>query len=362
MEVLPDGINVLSKNPEANHFRANCPTVNVRNLVLLALLTLILPACLSNPDCETLYQYDDSSPPVVDQTLLTEDDFLTEYRLLLHSVNSQKVPVLLSIPRKKGGPFPVVVLLHGYGGDKDDLMEAAEPLAQRGYAAVAIDAQYHGERKVEGKNMYSADTEMTIRAFAQTVIDVRRLIDHLETRDDVDASRIGLVGGSMGALLGTLASGVDSRIDAVVLIVGGGNMSLLISESQLSRVIEIRSELANSGRSIESEARALECIDPINFIDRISPRPVLMINGKNDDVVPVSSNRALHSRAKEPKKIIWYDTGHDVPVESAARDAFFWFEKHLRKRFYLQNWFYLLVVIGLALLAIFSVKRVNRAD
>jgi cephalosporin-C deacetylase-like acetyl esterase len=337
----------------------------VRNLILLVILTVILPACLSISDCEPLYQYDDSSPPVVDQTMLAEDDFLIEYRLLLHSVNSQKVPALLSIPKKEGGPFPVVILLHGYGGDKDDLMEAAEPLAQRGYAAVAIDAQYHGERKVEGKNMYSADTEMTTQAFVQTVIDVRRLIDHLETRDDVDASRIGLVGGSMGALLGTIASGVDARIDAVVLIVGGGNMTLMISESQLTRVIEIRSELAQAGRRIEDEAKDLECIDPINFIDQISPRPVLMINGRNDDIVPASSNRALHSKARGPKKIIWYDTGHDVPVESAATNAFFWFEKHLKKRFYLQNWFYLVILIGLALMVVFLARRVfspNRVD
>jgi dienelactone hydrolase len=334
----------------------------VRYLILLVILTTILTACLCISDCESLFQYDDSSPPVVDQTMFAEDDFLIEYRLLLHSVNSQKVPALLSIPKKEGGPFPVVILLHGYGGDKDDLMEAAEPLAQRGYAAVAIDAQYHGERKVEGKNMYSSDTEMTIQAFAQTIIDVRRLIDHLETRDDVDASRIGLVGGSMGALLGTIASGVDSRIDVAVLIVGGGNMSLMISESQLSRVIEIRSELAHAGRSIEDEARDLECIDPINYIDLISPRPVLMINGRNDDIVPVSSNRALHSRAREPKKIIWYDTGHDVPEESAATNAFFWFEKHLKKRFYLQNWFYLLIVLGTTLTAIFLVRRYSRPN
>jgi fermentation-respiration switch protein FrsA (DUF1100 family) len=153
---------------------------------------------------------------------------------------------------------------------------------------------------------------------------------------------------------------VDYRIDVPVLIVGGGNMSLLIAQSQLSRVIEIRSELAQAGRSIEDEARDLECIDPITFIDRISPRPVLMINGRDDDIVPVSSNRALHSRANEPKKIIWYDTGHDVPVDSAAQDAFFWFEKHLKKRFYLQNWFYLLIVVWIVLMAVFLAKRYSR--
>lgn len=317
----------------------------VKLVYTVLLLQVLMASSLSQPDCTSLYEYADAGPPVVEETLLAEDEQLVEYRLVIHSVNDELVPALLSVPKKGGGPFPVIILLHGYGGDKDDLIEAAEPLAQRGYAAAAIDAQYHGERKEEGRNMYSADTEVTIEAFAQTVMDVRRLIDHLETREDVDATRIGLVGASMGALLGTIASGVEPRIDVPVLIVGGGNMTLLIGESQLSRVVEIRAELDEAGRSIQEEAEALLCIDPLTFVGMISPRPLLMINGRNDEIVPVSTNEALYSAARDPKKIIWFDTGHDVPTEKSAMRAFFWFEKHLKRRFYLQNWFYLLVIL-----------------
>ncbi len=327
-------------------------------LRLLVALLLIAPTCgAEGADYLSLYDYDNSKPPVVEQSFYSEDGDMTVYKLMVHSTNQELVPTLLSIPKKKGGPFPVIILLHGYGGDKEGAMEVAGPLAQHGYAAAAIDAQYHGERQREGKNMYSADTNETINAFVQTIVDVRRLIDHLETRTDLDGSRIGLAGGSMGGLLGAIAVGVEKRIDVPVLIVAGGNMQILVGQSQLDQVQRIRAELERTGRTVGQAAMELECIDPINFVDRISPRPLLMINGLKDDIVPTASNRALYAKAKEPKKIIWYNTGHDVPMDKAARNALFWFEKHLKHIFYLQTWFYLLIILAIAFPVLLYVYR-----
>ena len=51
-------------------------------------------------------------------------------------------------------------------------------------------------------------------------------------------------------------------------------------------------------------------IDPVNFAGHISPRPVLMVNGTEDMIIPKACAEALHQAAGEPKKIIWYDGGH----------------------------------------------------
>jgi cephalosporin-C deacetylase-like acetyl esterase len=210
--------------------------------------------------------------------------------------------------------------------------------------------------------MYSADTNETINAFVQTVVDVRRLIDHLETRTDLDGHRIGLAGGSMGGLLGAIAAGVETRIDVPVLIVGGGNMQILVGQSQLGQVKKIRDELEKTGRTVGQVAMELECIDPINFVDRISPRPLLMINGLKDDIVPTASNRALYAKAREPKKIIWHNTGHDVPTDKAARNALFWFDKHLKHKFYLQTWFHLLIIVAVAVpILLYVYRRTSKA-
>ena len=83
-----------------------------------------------------------------------------------------------------------------------------------------------------------------------------------------------------------------------------------------------------------------------------------MINGRHDDIVPVASNQALYEAAGSPKKIVWYDTGHDVPTDDVVRNAYFWLEKHLKKRAYLQTWFQLLVVLLVAgLVAAYILRR-----
>ena len=109
----------------------------------------------------------------------------------------------------------------------------------------------------------------------------------------------------------------------------------LVGQGQLPQVRKIREKLERTGRTVGQVAMELERIDPVNFGDRISPRPLLRINGLKDDIVPAASTRALYAKAREPKKIIWYNTGRDVPTDKAARNALFWFDKHLKHKFYL---------------------------
>src|SRR5205085_11830097 len=102
-------------------------------------------------------------------------------------------------------------------------------LADKGFLAVAIDARYHGARTKAGKG--STEYQQAIlRAwrepgrehpfFFDTVWDVMRLIDYLQTRDDVDARRIGLTGISKGGIETYLAAAADVRIAAAVPCIG----------------------------------------------------------------------------------------------------------------------------------------------
>lgn len=286
---------------------------------------------MDDQDLLGYYEYDSSLPLNVIEELVRDDTYYKVLKVYFDSVNGERVPGLLSFP-EANEKVPCVVFLHGYGGRKEDILEAAEMIAREGYAIMAIDAEYHGERKEEGKELYSPDITDSVRGIVQTVVDLRRAVDYLETRPEIDKEKIGYVGGSMGGILGAIFIGVEPRIKAAALIVAGGNMSLMIRESQHYTMPAIRWFLQREGMDYEELQRLLDPIDPINFISNFSPRPVVFHLGKLDTIVPAEAGRQLYERAEQPKAVYWYDAGHDVPLDLVLVRVLDFMERNLLGR------------------------------
>ncbi|MBI4591525.1 MAG: alpha/beta fold hydrolase [Candidatus Rokubacteria bacterium] len=108
-----------------------------------------------------------------------------------------------------GGPHPVVVFSHGWGSGKDSPRNraVAEALRAAGCAAFLFDFTGHGES--EGALQESTQT--------QQVDDLGAALDLLETFEEVDRGRMGLVGASSGAAVALLRAAEDARIRALVL-------------------------------------------------------------------------------------------------------------------------------------------------
>lgn len=260
------------------------------------------------------YDYDKSLPLNATEVLVMDEGVCKIYKVYFNSVNGERVPGLLSIPNGVG-KFSCIVFLHGYGGAKEDVLSAARLVASEGYAIMAIDAEFHGERQETGKALYSPDLEESRNGIIQTVIDLRRAVDYLETKEDIDRDRVGYVGGSMGGILGAIFIGVEPRIKAAALLVAGGNMSLMIMESQHSAIPSIREYLAEQGMSYRELQELLDPVDPLNFIAGFSPRPLVLHLGRFDRIVPAEAGRQLYEAAGEPKQVYWYDSGHDIPLD-----------------------------------------------
>lgn len=319
---------------ERNVFRA--ARHRIRTCVCAFLLLLLFAARgASAKDLAERFQYDRSLPlkPAVREVSRNRD--FVQYHVQYDSVNGERVPALLNIPLRGKAPFPCIIAQHGYTSSKKDNLIFALPLAREGYAMFSIDAQYHGERSQPGKDIFSVDLESDLRALTQTVIDLRRAVDYLETRPDIDEDRISYIGLSMGAILGAIFNGVDERPQAPVLVVGGGGWRTIISNSQIGPAITMRKYIADNNIDVEAFAGEMAGVDPLNFIWRIAPRPVLFINGKRDLLVPVESNILLHNMASEPKTIVWFDgiegepTGHIPPINEIMEICIKWWKENL---------------------------------
>ncbi len=109
------------------------------------------------------------------------------------------------------GRHPAVLLAHGFGGSKDDLVERAQTLAARGYVVLAYTARGFGD---SGGRIHLSDPDFEIP-------DAAALIAYLAGRGDVlldgpGDPRVGVAGGSYGGALGLMLAGNNPRIDAVV--------------------------------------------------------------------------------------------------------------------------------------------------
>lgn len=272
------------------------------------------------------YDYDTHFPFQVEVSEGDDKGTGILHEVCFESAHDQDVPALYARP-KGSGPFPGLVFLHGRGGSKKDILDVAPVLCGAGYAGIAIDCQYHGDRNPRKKNIYSEFPHSNRDAMIQTVVDGRRAVDFLQGRPEIDPERIGLVGGSMGGIIGTVLAAVEPRIKASVLLVAGGNWEMLAEKSMHGDAKALRRKKADA----KEFAKVMASVDPINLVDLISPRPVLFQLGSKDEVVPAETGRILVEAAREPKEVDWYDTGHGLPLDRVVPRVIAWLDDKLKK-------------------------------
>ena len=288
-------------------------------LLLISSIYCLFFTCVSKKEISVTNYYNyDHELPLDDSTLFISDSngyklFSTEFS----STRNQRVTGLLSIPEGTY-PLPAIILLHGSGDRKTvDYIEAGHRfLLDAGYAVLRIDIANHGDREVKDYDFSLTDgyRYWTRDIIAQTVFDLRRSVDFLETRNEIDASRISFYGISLGGIIGTIFSGVDPRVKAPVIALAGGNLNLMFGLDAFN----------------EETREFFSIIDPINYVEEIAPRPLLMINAENDEVIAPVTSKLLFKKARDPKNIIWYPSRHrDLPVDKAYADGISWFQKHL---------------------------------
>jgi dienelactone hydrolase len=220
----------------------------------------------------------------------------------------------LLTPSGSNGRHPAVIYAHGAGGDRQELLGEALQMARKGTVTLALDMIYSTDRaKALPEGMEGARANSKLEA--EAVKEVRRAVDFLKSRDDVDGNEIGYVGWSLGARMGAVTSGVEHRIKAFDLIAGGA--------APVSEYVE----LAPTDLQDELET-LLEKTDPIHFVGLATPSELLFQDGREDEVVPEAALEALAQAGSEPKDVRWYDAGH-VPSEKMWADSRGWLSDHL---------------------------------
>jgi eukaryotic-like serine/threonine-protein kinase len=220
----------------------------------------------------------------------------------------ERVRAQLFLPRNAQPPYQVVVLFPG----SNALFERASEATDLGYLSFLIRDGRALMLPVYKGTYERADTVLTYTtsptiAYRDAVLawgkDLRRAVDFLHERPDLDGSRAAYMGVSLGGRMGGVMLAVEPRFRAAVLVVAG-----------LPR-LQIRPEA-----------------DPVNFLPRIRT-PTLMLNGRYDDVFRLEESQRPFFRflgtPAEHKRHMLFDDGHWVPREPFMRETLSWLDRYM---------------------------------
>jgi dienelactone hydrolase len=264
---------------------------------------------------EFIFRYDARAPLEAEGVAEPLGARLVRERLRYNSINQARVPAILTYNRATPAPRPVLIIQHGLHSSMDDprLGDLAAAWASYGFACVTIDAPLHGERAAGSFDVMAllAQPYTGMRFVVQNVVDLRRLVDLIESRPDLAGGRIAYVGFSMSTFLGVQFVALEPRVRAACLALGGAGLFHYLA-----------SQVPAAERT-DQELVAL-LVDPLHFAPLIAPRPVLQVNSETDEVVPAALGHMLYGALGEPKRVLWYRGAHgEVPDDVLAEMRLF---------------------------------------
>ena len=245
-------------------------------------------------------------------------EFYTDYSVSFPSSvvtpfeENNTVRLRIVLPTDTFGAVPVVVLLHYWGASDVGLERSlARRLAEAGVASVIVPLPYHLDRtppnRFSGELAVEPDAAKLTATMIQSVADVRRTVDWIESRSEFRRDQIGIAGTSLGALVSALAFAVEPRFAASCYLLGGADVAHILWHS--SRVVTQREELRRKGYTEDKLRRELAPIEPLNFLKKDDMRPSFVIAAKFDTVLPPADAEKLVA-ALGNAQVTWLDTGH----------------------------------------------------
>ena len=205
------------------------------------------------------------------------------------------------IPPPGPTPAPGIVLSHGWGRSRAELLPHANFLHRAGYAVVAFDYRYRGESAGDGVTMGLREQD-----------DLLGAIDTLCARPEVDAARVGVFGMSLGGVVAILVTARDTRVRALAVEAPFATHKAIMTRS-IRHYFHLPSFPVADIAKWVIERRLGEPLDraePLHVVRLISPRPLLVIADERDSVIGHDETERVFQAAGEPKRF-WLVPGAD---------------------------------------------------
>lgn len=213
------------------------------------------------------------------------------------------------------GRRPLVIVLPVWGVSEYPSTKMTHAILKRSGGSINV-------LRIEGDNRLMAWKEIehaaTVRDFVEevansaqrfkhSVIDVRRLIDWAQTRDEIAGDRIGLVGFSISAISATLVVQSDPRVRSSALVMGGADIASIMAECPGNEQETREGVMERLGLSLraykQTVAVLFEGLDPTDYPNRVNPASILAVDAAKDDCIPAHAREAWWNALGRPERI-----------------------------------------------------------
>lgn len=240
----------------------------------------IIALALLASGCNSYFYWPDLEPPVPDPKM----------NLQIRMFESQDGTVLQgwSMPSRTGMSHGTVVYCHGADSNVGDYYEAAEFIPRDGFDLFLFDYRGYGGSK-------GSPTR------EGTILDTHAAIEYSKREPLFRPGPIILYGYSLGAGIAIVVA--SERDDIAGVIAESG----FTSYREIGRKV-VRESWKTWPFAAFSRILVSRGYDPIDYVDRISPRPLFLMHGGEDKLVPSEMSERLYAKAKEPKSL-WIRKG-----------------------------------------------------
>lgn len=273
------------------------------------------------------FDYDRTAPLNIKHIGVQRRAGVTVYDITYDSPKGGVVPAYLVVPRGRG-PFAAVVWGHWYWQNSSmrnrrQFLDEAIALAPAGVVSLLTDGPIARPGHVDSKEPLN---EQQALDFLQQVIDMRRGVDLLLARRDVDPKRIAFVGHSYNAGVGALLSGLDHRFKAFVLMAGSTSDEV----SRRTKGFEEFRQKVGPER-LDAFIAKYEYLDQGLFINHAAPAVIFLQYGSRDSGISAEHAREYDAFVTGPKQFKLYDAEHNLNAE-ARRDRIHFLVEQLKLR------------------------------
>jgi hypothetical protein len=220
-----------------------------------------------------------------------------------------------SLDAAEAAARPAVVLLGGHRTGRDAIKLIPHT---RGTVVAALAYPYAGEHRLKGLVPILRHVPMIRTAILDTPPALMLAMDYLSGQPYVDAARVEVVGVSLGVPFVCIAGALDPRFARIWAIHGSGQSFAPLEHSMRPKIPFSPLRVAAAG--LATVLIGGPRLAPERWVDRIAPRPFVMINATEDERLPRRSVELLYERARQPKDITWVPGKHVRAREEVVRD------------------------------------------